>query len=76
MITLTRVDQAQNMARFYVLDIQPTLFGEIALVREWGRIGSAGRVQSIPYPSETEAQAAYRRQLKAKVRRGYVQSSH
>jgi hypothetical protein len=34
MITLTRVDQAQNIERFYVLDIQPTLFGEIALVRD------------------------------------------
>jgi len=39
MITPTRMDQALNMARFYVLDIQPTLFGEIALVQEWGRIG-------------------------------------
>jgi len=75
MITLTRIDQAQNMARFYALDIQPTLFGEIALVREWGRIGSAGRVQSTPFPTDEEAKAAYTRQLRAKVRRGYVQTS-
>jgi hypothetical protein len=31
---------SRNMARFYVLAIEPTLFDEMALVREWGRIGS------------------------------------
>ncbi len=39
---LTKTDPARNMARFYSLDIQPTPFGEWALVREWGRIGGAG----------------------------------
>ncbi|MGA9546899.1 MAG: WGR domain-containing protein [Rhodomicrobium sp.] len=28
---------------FYVLDVQPNLFGEWSLVREWGRIGMAQR---------------------------------
>ena len=31
------------MARFYVLTIEPTLFGDTALVREWGRLGQRGR---------------------------------
>ncbi|WP_404513759.1 WGR domain-containing protein [Bradyrhizobium ottawaense] len=31
------------MARFYVLAIEPTLFGNTALVREWGRLGQRGR---------------------------------
>ena len=31
------------MARYYVLSVQPTLFGDTALVREWGRIGTIGR---------------------------------
>jgi WGR domain len=26
------------------MSLQPTLFGEWALLREWGRIGSAGRL--------------------------------
>lgn len=40
---LERRDPSRNMARFYVLAIEPTLFGDMALVREWGRIGSLGR---------------------------------
>jgi predicted DNA-binding WGR domain protein len=38
-INLLRIDEDSNMARFYKLDVQPTLFGEWSLVREWGRIG-------------------------------------
>jgi predicted DNA-binding WGR domain protein len=40
---LRRVDVARNMARFYVLSIQPTLFGGASLVWAWGRIGTNGR---------------------------------
>ena len=43
MLVLERRDATRNMARFYVLAIEPTLFGDTALIREWGRIGSAGR---------------------------------
>src|SRR6266700_1825710 len=39
-----RIDDDRNMARFYKLDAQPTLFGEWSLVREWGRTGQAGSV--------------------------------
>jgi hypothetical protein len=38
MIYLTKTDPSRNMARFYVLDVQPTLFGEWALLKVWGRI--------------------------------------
>jgi predicted DNA-binding WGR domain protein len=44
-ITLTRTDNRRNTARFYKLDIQPTLFGEWSLVWEWGRIGRPGKVR-------------------------------
>ncbi len=47
-LTLHRIDAARNMARFYRLDIQPNLFGGVSLMKEWGRIGSRGR---ITYPS-------------------------
>ncbi|MCK1301961.1 WGR domain-containing protein [Bradyrhizobium sp. 24] len=40
-IVLTRIDNRRNMARFYKLDLQPTLFDEWSIVREWGRIGRA-----------------------------------
>ncbi|MGA9265909.1 MAG: WGR domain-containing protein [Rhodomicrobium sp.] len=71
MIHLTRTDPTRNMARFYVLDIQPTLFGEWALLKEWGRIGSAGRLVSCRFASEREAALAMAEHLEAKLRKGY-----
>ena len=49
---LERIDRTKNIARFYVLSIEPTLFEDLALVRRWGRIGSAGRerIRLIPIP--------------------------
>jgi predicted DNA-binding WGR domain protein len=43
-IMLTRIDERRHVARFYKLDIQPTLFGGWSFIREWGRIGRAGKV--------------------------------
>ena len=60
------------MRRFYRLDVQPDLFGIWGVVREWGRIGQAGRVQIDPDPSMTEAAAWIQRQHTAKQGRGYV----
>ncbi|WP_346658164.1 WGR domain-containing protein [Bradyrhizobium sp. 138] len=38
-LVLEPCDPARNMARFYVLTIEPPLFGDTALLREWGRLG-------------------------------------
>jgi hypothetical protein len=38
-IVLERVDPARNIARYYVLSIEPTLFAKHTLIRRWGRIG-------------------------------------
>jgi predicted DNA-binding WGR domain protein len=54
-VTLTRIDHERRMAHFYVLDVQPDLFGEWCFVREWGRIGRSGQMRSVPYPTENEA---------------------
>jgi predicted DNA-binding WGR domain protein len=70
-VTLRRIDSACNMRRFYRLDVQPDLFGVFTLVREWGRIGRAGQVRMIPYPTPAEAAAALDKQRTAKERRGY-----
>ena len=59
------------MARFYTMALQPTLFGEWALLKEWGRIGSAGRLVSSRFASEEEAALAMAEHLKAKLGRGY-----
>jgi hypothetical protein len=47
-LTLYRIDPARNMHRFYRLDIQPDLFGNQCLIREWGRIGRLGQMRSTP----------------------------
>ena len=71
MIHLTRTDPARNMARFYTMALQPTLFGEWALLKEWGRIGSAGRLVLCSFASEREAALAMAEHLEAKLRKGY-----
>jgi predicted DNA-binding WGR domain protein len=48
-VQLRRLDPAKNLARFYLLDVQQDLFGQWWLVREFGRIGSPGRVMQKPY---------------------------
>jgi predicted DNA-binding WGR domain protein len=42
-IVLERVDPVRNIARYYVLSIEPTLFAKHTLIRRWGRIGCLGR---------------------------------
>lgn len=70
-VYLTRIDPGQNMARFYSMSLQPNLFGEWSLVREWGRIGRGGQVKATPYPARTEAEDALEKLRTAKVRKGY-----
>jgi predicted DNA-binding WGR domain protein len=70
-IMLTRIDQRRNMARFYKLDVQPTLFGEWSLVREWGRIGCAGLVHAEIYMSRGRADQALISKWSEKRKRGY-----
>lgn len=71
-VYLTRVDDAKNMARYYRMSLQPTLFGEWAVVREWGRIGRGGQVRTSPFPSEAEATLTMATIECQKARRGYV----
>ncbi|GBQ51805.1 hypothetical protein AA18890_3461 [Komagataeibacter europaeus LMG 18890] len=68
---LVRVDPAANCWRFYHLSLQPDLFGGTALVRQWGRIGTAGRQVCELHDDAGQAFDALARQLRAKRRRGY-----
>ncbi len=72
-IRLTRIDPAKNMARFYALELQPTLFGPVAVVRSWGRIGQPGRIRSDFFDDQDDARAALQRQAERKKRRGYIE---
>jgi len=71
MLVLERREPSRNMARFYVLAIEPTLFGDTALVREWGRIGSLGRRRLDFHASVSSAGEALDVWLARKARRGY-----
>jgi len=70
-INLMRIDDQNNMVRFYKLDVQPTLFGEWSFVREWGRIGRAGTVRIEAYPTRGKADLALILKWAEKQRRGY-----
>ena len=71
LIVLDRVDCARNMARYYVLAIEPTLFDEISLVREWGRIGKRGGRRIDLYRIRQEAWTALDVWIARKRKRGY-----
>jgi len=71
---LHRIDPDANMARFYCIDLAPTLFGEVTVLRRWGRIGTCGRTSIETWPSEGEAETAASRTLRKKSRRGYRQA--
>lgn len=70
-VHLRRIDPTQNMLRFYSLSIQPTLFGGVALVREWGRIGTRGQWMIETFDTPNEAWLAFCRLERIKRQRGY-----
>jgi predicted DNA-binding WGR domain protein len=71
MAFLTRTDRTRNINRFYLVDVIPTLFGEWALVREWGRRGSPGTVRLSSYQRRNEAETAERHTIKRRLQHGY-----
>jgi len=55
--------------------LQPDLFGGCSLIREWGRMGSGGRVRRDGFESEGQAMSALVALSAAKTHRGYVRAS-
>jgi predicted DNA-binding WGR domain protein len=76
-IVLERVDPALNIARYYVLSIEPTLFAKHTLIRRWGRIGCLGRerLQFFGGEDATRAQVTLEMWLTQKRKRGYAPRS-
>lgn len=70
---LEKIAPSQNQFRFYSVSVVLNLFGEWAVVREWGRIGSRGGQRRIEwhasYKSAVEVLAGIKQ---GKERRGYV----
>jgi predicted DNA-binding WGR domain protein len=65
------VDPAENRARFYELRLQATLWGGVALVRAWGRLGTPGRWAATEYPDREAAGPAVERAVRRRLGRGY-----
>ena len=70
-LVLERREEGQNIARYYVLSVEPSLFGDTSLVREWGRIGSRGRRLIEMHGTTQLAAEALERWLARKKRRKY-----
>jgi predicted DNA-binding WGR domain protein len=64
---------AKNQARFYRLALWRNLFGEVSLMREYGRLGQkGGHLRFDLFHDEEKAIEAFESLLKQKRRRGYV----
>jgi predicted DNA-binding WGR domain protein len=52
-LVLHRCDPTCNMARYYVLSIETSPFGDASLIREWGRTGRPGRKRIELYETQS-----------------------
>lgn len=75
-IRLTRNDPALNVQRFYRVSLEPTLFGEWALRRHWGRIDTQGRCCTEVFALRTDAARQAARTICAKAKRGSIFASY
>lgn len=66
-----RSDASRNMARYYAMSIEPNLFGDVCLLRKWGRIGTRGQTMVHHFGHEEEAVRLFLDLLRQKRRRGY-----
>ena len=64
-------DPHTNRDRYYDLLWQPTLFGEGALVRVWGRRGQSATTRVRTYPDRAGAQREVRQLVRTRLRHGY-----
>lgn len=67
-----RTDPSKNIARYYAMSIEPSLFGDACLTRRWGRIGSRGRQMIHHFEREEEAVRLFLDLLRQKRGRGYL----
>ncbi|MBF0124875.1 MAG: WGR domain-containing protein [Magnetococcales bacterium] len=68
---LQRVNPDNQSVWFYFIQIQPDLLGQWQVIREWGRVGSAGTVRRTPYPDHIDALAALQLLRDQLMQKGY-----
>jgi predicted DNA-binding WGR domain protein len=74
-IHLHRIDPTRNMARFYRVSIETTLFDETIVRRNWGRIGTGGQSITLVVEEVAQARVIAARLCDATRRRGYMDVS-
>jgi predicted DNA-binding WGR domain protein len=70
-VVLDRVRPARNERRFYAISLTTDLFGNILLFRNWGRIGTGGRVRFNCCSGVLSAMTTVEKLIQTKRRRGY-----
>ncbi|KIP98353.1 hypothetical protein RU07_22075 [Agrobacterium tumefaciens] len=70
-VYIERIDAPRNMARYYVLDMTSTLFGDVCLTRTWGRIGCRGQSKTQLFAGQEDALIVFLDILRQKTIRGY-----
>jgi predicted DNA-binding WGR domain protein len=68
---LVRIRPERNEWRFYRMEVWPSLFGGALLARQWGRIGTKGRIRLDLYPDAAAARQALAALARVKLRCGY-----
>ena len=71
-LLLRRIRPEHNERRFYALLLTPDLFGNIVLMRIWGRIGTGGKQRGDLHPDYSSAASTLERLAGRKRRRGYL----
>lgn len=74
-VVLDRIRPEHNERRFYVLSTGVDLFGKTHLFRNWGRIGTGGRIRFDVCSGMEEAMSDLQKLAHAKRRRGYQMRS-
>lgn len=69
---IERTDETRNVARFYEMSIEPSLFGDACLTRRWGRIGTKGQMMIRHFEAEHDAVVVFLKLLRQKRGRGYT----
>jgi predicted DNA-binding WGR domain protein len=69
---LEHVVPTENKARFFAVVVEPSVFGDWTVFREWGRIGQGGTVRTSAHATLAEAVGTARRLIGTKARRNYA----
>lgn len=70
-VELNRIRPERNEWRFYAMEITIDLFGSPNVLRNWGRIGTRGRLRIGPYSDIESASHAMNSLADLKRRGGY-----